>query len=174
MDFEKFRVLVKGMRAVYTRDNFLPDMDTVKIWYSLLKDIPYDVLNVAIQKYMMQNKFPPTIADLRELSAELVNGQVKDWSDGWEQVLLAIRRYGMYEEGKALASMDELTRKCVERLGFRNICVSENIAADRANFRTIYQSYVEREKENSKLSLSVRTKMAQLENSNNDVKRLEV
>lgn len=42
-------------------------------------------------------------------------------------------------------SMSEITRKAVKKLGFRNICLSENITADRANFRTIYEQMAENE-----------------------------
>ena len=164
MTFDEFKRLVKGMKSVYTRDNFLPDRESIQIWYSLLKDIPYEVLNVTIQKYMMTNKFPPTIADLRELSSEAMHGQISDWGDGWEQVLKAIRRYGYYDVKAALDSMDEITRQCVERLGFREICMSENISADRANFRMLYEQLANRQKEEGKLSLAIKTKLAQLSN----------
>ena len=40
MSFEEFKKLVKGMKAVYTSQSFLPDAESVKIWYQLLKDIP--------------------------------------------------------------------------------------------------------------------------------------
>ncbi len=162
MTFDEFKLLAKSMKSVYTRDNFLPDAESIKIWFLLLKDIPYEVLNVAIQKYMMTNKFAPTIADLRELSTEAVQGQISDWGDGWEQVLRAIRMYGAYNTGAALESMDAITRKCVERLGFREICMSENIAVDRANFRMLYETLANRQKEDSKLSLSIKTKLAEL------------
>ena len=172
MTFDEFKILAKGMKSVYTRENFLPDAESIKIWFSLLKDIPYEVLNVAIQKYMMTNKFAPTIADLRELASEVTQGQISDWGDGWEQVLRAIREYGMYDVRAALNSMDDITRKCVERLGFREICMSTNIAVERANFRTLYETLANRQKEDSKLSLSIKTKLAQL-SDHQDVKMIE-
>jgi hypothetical protein len=162
MTFDEFKILAKGMKSVYTRENFLPDAESIKIWFSLLKDIPYEVLNVAIQKYMMTNKFAPTIADLRELASEVTQGQISDWGDGWEQVLRAIREFGMYDVRAALNSMDDITRKCVERLGFREICMSTNIAVDRANFRMLYETLANRQKEDAKLSISIKTKLAQL------------
>ena len=172
MTFDEFKILAKGMKSVYTRENFLPDAESIKIWFSLLKDIPYEVLNVAIQKYMMTNKFAPTIADLRELASEVTQGQISDWGDGWEQVLRAIREHGMYDVRAALNSMDDITRKCVERLGFREICMSTNIAVERANFRTLYETLANRQKEDSKLSLSIKTKLAQL-SDHQDVKMIE-
>lgn len=172
MTFDEFKILAKGMKSVYTKENFLPDAESIKIWFSLLKDIPYEVLNVAIQKYMMTNKFSPTIADLRELASEVTVGQITDWGDGWEQVLRAISRYGSYNERAALDSMDDITRKCVERLGFREICLSENIAVDRANFRMLYETLANRQKEDGKLSLSIKTRLAQL-SDHQDKKMIE-
>lgn len=173
MKLQQFLILVKGLKSVYTRDNFLPDEEAIKIWYALLKDIPYEVLNLAIQKYMMSEVFPPTIADLRSLSAEIQQGQTNDWGSGWEQVLRAIRKYGMYEQKKALESMDEITRKSVERLGFKEICLSENIMTDRANFRMIYEELAARKKHDSTLSITLKNKMIEIQQQNKQKKLLE-
>ena len=45
----------------------------------------------------------------------------------------------MYREQEALEQLDEITQKCVRRLGFQSLCTSENETADRANFRMIYE-----------------------------------
>ena len=151
MTFDEFRILAKGMKAVFTSPNFLPDADSVKIWYQLLQDLDYKVANAAIQKYMLTQKFPPTIADIREQATSVSIGEKPLWSDGWEEVLMAIRRYGSYQESLALESMSDITRQAVQRLGFRNICMSENIMADRANFRMIYEQIVDREYDAKKI-----------------------
>ena len=77
---------------------------------------------------MLTNKFKPTVAELREIYTELVSPTISDWSEGWEQV------------SKAMESFDEIIREVVKRLGFQNICLSENIVADRARFAEIYQA----------------------------------
>ena len=58
----------------------------------------------------------------------------------------AVRHYGYYREAEALESMDEITREACKRIGFINICLSENITADRACFRQIYEQIAERKK----------------------------
>lgn len=171
MEREQFKVLCKGMKAVYTQETFLPDADAFNVWFGLLGDLDYAVLNAAIQKYMLTNKFPPTIADLREIATTISNGTIPDWGEGWEQVLQAIRKFGSYRETEALATMDELTRTCVKRIGFRNICLSENIAADRANFRMIYEQIADRTKKESALPISLNNTIKQL--NAQVVKRLE-
>ena len=155
MNRDEFKILCKGMKAVYTQPTFLPDADAFNIWYSLLKDLEYSVAQAAIQKYMLTNKFPPTIADIREQAAEVRVGQKPLWSDGWEEVLRAISKFGSYRETEALNSMTEITRTAVKRLGFRNLCMSENIMADRANFRMIFQEIADREHSAKKIPVNL-------------------
>ena len=164
MTKDEFRVLAKGLKAVYTQPNFLPDAEAIQIWYELLKDLDYATANIAIQKHMVSSKYPPTIADIREQATEVSYGQAPLWSDGWEQVLRAMRLYGSYRLQEALDSMDDLTRKAVERLGFKELCMSENIAVDRANFRMVFEQLANREYETKKFPLS-------LQNSIEDIQR---
>ena len=171
MEREKFKVLCKGMKAVYTQESFLPDADAFNIWFALLGDMEYAVLNAAIQKYMLTNKFPPTIADLREIATTIAAGEIPDWGEGWEKVLNAIRYFGYYRETEALETMDELTKTCVKRLGWRNLCMSENNNMDRANFRMIYEQLSDRTKKQNALPLSLSNTIKQLNASS--VKQLE-
>lgn len=45
-----------------------------------------------------------------------------------------------------MESFDEITREVVKRLGFQNICLSENIVADRARLAEIYQAIQRRKR----------------------------
>ena len=150
-DFEDFKTVVKVLKSTYTGPNFLPDADAVKAWYYMLKDINFEVLKAATYKYAMTNKFPPTVADLREMALAVTNGDIPLWSDGWEQVQIAIRKYGSYNPTAALDMMDPITAATVRRLGWRDLCMSENPVADRANFRLIYEQLAERKHKEEQL-----------------------
>ncbi len=163
MTREEFSILCKGLKAVYTMPSFLPDADAMNVWYSLLKDLDYKVVSVAIQKYMMTQKTPPVIADIRELSANVVIGEKPLWSDGWEEVVMAIRRFGSYNETQALESMSDITKQCVRRLGYQNLCRSEEIGVERANFRMIYEQIANREHEKQKLPVGMQNLIAQIQ-----------
>ena len=165
MTKDEFRVLAKGLKAVYTQPNFLPDAEAIQIWYELLKDLDYATANIAIQKHMVSSKYPPTIADIREQATEVSYGQAPLWSDGWEQVLRAMRLYGSYRLQEALDGMDDLTRKAVKRLGFKELCMSENIAVDRANFRMVFEQLANREYEIKKLPLSLQNSIEDIQHS---------
>lgn len=157
MTIDEFRVLAKGMKAVYPQPNFLPDMDAVNVWYELLKDIDYQVANMAIQMHAQSSKFPPTVAEIRESASKIVHGEVKDWSKAWEEACRAMSRFGRDRKSEAYKTLDERTRRVIDRLGYRNLCMSENIGVDRANFRSIYETIAQRDKEINKLSPQIQT-----------------
>ena len=162
MNKKEFSIFAMALKTYYPRENLLPNEQAMELWFKQLEDIPFQVAEVGLNKWVSLNKWSPSISDIREMASETMSGQIKDWGDGWEQVLKAIRVYGSYNAGAALDSMDEITRKCVQRLGFREICLSENIAVDRANFRMLYEQLANRQKEDAKLSLSIKTKLAEL------------
>lgn len=163
MTKDEFKILCKGMKAVYTYPSFLPDADSLEIWFQLLKDLDYKVVNVAIQKYMMTETKIPTIADIRNLCTSVVVGDKPIWSDGWEEVMMSIRRYGSYNEEKALESMSDITKQCVRRLGYQNLCRSEAIEVDRANFRMIFEQIANREHEKAKLPSGMQQLIASIQ-----------
>ena len=163
MTEEDFKILVKAMKAVFTSPNFLPDDDSIAIWYQMLKDIDYPVANAAIKTYMFTSKFPPTIAEIRELCADTKHGKIQDWGEGWETACRMIRKYGSYNEGAALAEMDDLTRQTVQRLGYRDLCMSVKPETDRANFRMIYEQIADRKKLDRQTSQEVHIAIANIQ-----------
>lgn len=168
MTRDEFKVLCKGMKAVYTQPTFLPDADAFNIWFSLLQDLDYMVAQAAIQKYMLTNKFPPTIADIREYATGISFGEKPLWSDGWEEVLRAIRKFGSYRETEALESMSEVTRQAVQRLGFRNLCMSENPMTDRANFRMVYEQITERKYTSKQIPVKLSNMIESIQKKNSN------
>lgn len=153
MDKKEFSTFAMALKTYYPKEQLLPNQQAMELWYRELQDIPYQVAEAGLRQWVSTNKWSPSIADIREMTSTIQNGSIPDWGEGWEQVLMAIRRYGSYRETEALQSMDEMTRTCVKRLGFRNICMSENINQDRANFRMIYEQLQERKKKEQQVAL---------------------
>ena len=69
----------------------------------------------------------------------------------------------MYQENLALERMSEQTREVVKRMGFKNLCTSENITADRANFRMIYEQISHRKKTDLQIPQSVKNAIASVQ-----------
>lgn len=173
MTREEFKVLCKGMKAVYSQPTFLPDQDAFNMWYALLGDLPYEVLGTAIKKYMLTNKFPPTVAELRELATNIVSGDPLTWGESWERALNAVRRYGSYNKVEALESLDPLTRKCVESIGYMDMCMSENIMVERAHFQRIFEVFQKREQTNKQMPLQLQQAIQNMQLKSMDALMIE-
>ena len=148
---KEFAIFASTLRTYYPKEKLLPNEQALELWYKQLQDIPYQVAEVTLNKWVAINKWSPSIADIREQATALIKGEVKEWGDAWQDVLSAMAKYGSYQEQKALDSLDETTRRVVKRLGFRNLCMSEEIQVDRANFRMIYEQEQQREKQDAQL-----------------------
>lgn len=153
LEFAKWAIAYK---TYYQRDDTLSTDAARDLWYEALKDIDYKILTLALNKWVLTNKWPPTIAEMRQQAAEICAGETPDWGEGWQQVQKAIRYYGQYREQEALATMDEITQQVVKRLGFRELCLSENTTADRANFRDIFAEVAARKQKNDLLSIELK------------------
>lgn len=156
MDKKQFSLFAMALKTYYSKEEkLLPNNQALELWFQQLKDIPYEVAELALNKWVATNKWSPSIAEIRETAAEIVNGKQPDWGEGWEQVLRAIRQFGSYRVGEALESLDGITRQCVERIGFREICASENISVERANFRMLYEQLLERKKIDNQMPVTL-------------------
>lgn len=146
MDKKEFAIFSAALKTYYPREGLLPNDKAMSLWYEQLADIPYKVAEVALKKWVATNKWSPSIAEIREACSTIVNGELPDWSEGWEKTMKAIRRYGSYRPKEALDSLDELTRETVERIGYREMCVTENIGYYRTNFKTVFETLANRKK----------------------------
>lgn len=79
----EFANLAAALKSVYQRDNFLGDKESIEIWYEFLSDIPYGTLTSVVEKYIRNEVFPPTIADLRRY-ADIITGN--QWSLAWNKL----------------------------------------------------------------------------------------
>ena len=153
MTKQEFSKIAMAIKTYYPNAQ-IPNNAAMELWYQQLQDISYKVCTLAVNKWVAINKWPPTIADIREYTAG-ISGTDPDWSEAWEELMKNIQVYGFYrvEEGKA--ALSDLTRKAVDRIGYVHICNSENIVADRAAFRDIYTGIAKRAEQKKRLPVGI-------------------
>ena len=160
MDKKEFSIWASALRTYFPRYNMLPNAEAMDLWFHELKDMPYEVAASALRKWTNQEKWPPSIAEIRAYAGEMTSGPAPDWGEGWQEVQRAIRRYGWAREKEALASLSPSARTAAERIGWMDICTSENAETLRAQFRQVFQVIVEREKREQLIAPEVRTMIA--------------
>lgn len=170
MTNDEFKIIVKGLKSAYPSPNFLPDDYSVQLWYKMLGDLDYKTVQAAVYKYICSNKFPPTIADMRDKCLALQISEPNDWLSAWSLVLKCIDRFGIYQGDRALKRIgqnDPIAKSVVERMGWRNLCMTETPSIERASFRQCYETIQKREIENAKLPSALREKIQKMANGFN-------
>lgn len=66
MDKQQFAIFSAALRAYYPKESILPNDKVMELWYFQLKDIPYQAAQDMLNKWVKENKWSPTIADIRQ------------------------------------------------------------------------------------------------------------
>lgn len=151
MTRQEFALIAMSLKTYFPKERLIPNDRAMELWFFQLKDLDYKTAEAALNKWVATNKWSPSIAELREAAAELTQGEIPDWGEAWEKVLKAVWHWGSYEPEKAMESFDEITRQAVKRVGYRDICMSENISVERANFRMVYETIAARKKQDAQI-----------------------
>ena len=166
MERDEIKILVKSMRAVYAQPTFLPDQDAFNVWYALLKDLPYELASMAVQKHMLTEKFPPTIADLRAKANEVVERPAEEMSEleAWALVRKAIGNSNYHAE-EEFARLPEVCRIAVgspANLREWAMMDSDQVATvEQSHFIRNYRAAAKRMTEDRKLPSAFRERIAE-------------
>lgn len=161
MNQSEFAKIASAINTYYPREKPFPNKEAAQLWYEEFKDLSYGDVVMALRRHVNTSKWCPTIAELKEAIVANVAGE-KDWGDAWNECVNAIHRYGMYCEEEALDSLDPRTQMVVKRLGYKELCRSEDLMADRANFRKIYEQVMGNEYEKAALPASLQKQIASI------------
>lgn len=174
MNKQEFATFAMALRTYYPKENILPNKEAMALWFRDLQDIPFPIAEAALRKWVATNKWSPSIAEIREMTSGIQHGEQLTWGEAWECVLRAVRKHGSYGKREALASLDPLTRKCVENIGYMDICMSENIMVERAHFQRIFEIYAQRERTSHQVPLALQQAISAMQIKGVDGQRLQI
>lgn len=161
MNKQEFMKIASAINTYYPKEKPFPNAATAELWYQEFKDLAYEDVVAGLRRHVNTSRWCPTIAELKAAIVTNTAG-ASDWGASWDECLRAISRFGQYREAEALESMTPVTREVVKRIGFRELCISENQMQDRANFRMIFEQVTNNEKDVAALPASLREQIAQL------------
>ena len=122
-----------------------------KVWADIYAPIPdADLMNAATRFYAETTKIYPDddpFAIIRQIAAPALN---ETEGDAVELAFEAVSRFGRYQEAKAIAWLKEkspLIAASVVRVGFQELCNSEEPDVIRGQLRAIFKAEKARSKE---------------------------
>ncbi len=110
---KEFGELAAAIKTYFPRDNMIPTDKAMDLWYEELKDLPYAVAQISLRKYVATNKFPPTIADIRE---NAVAEEEQNELSAWHMVYRAISD-SAYHADERFAELPDIIQRAVASPG---------------------------------------------------------
>lgn len=143
--------ILKAVAPLQLAYNASLDDARLRLYVEMLSDIPPSILETAVKKLIMTNKFLPSIAEIREVAygiKGIISGTAApDESEAWGEVIKAIQSVGYYR--KPTFSHEAITA-AVNNIGWQDICMTtyDGMNTLRAQFRRAYQLAAQRQKDN--------------------------
>ena len=148
--------LVAMLTAAWS--NWKPNDDAIELYARMLAPLPKEIAEEAVMELIRDDTldFVPTIGKIFAKATKVALHQagysIGNAEEAWQVVNNAIRFRGWYQ-GPGELDGDLSTRKAVDAIGWDHICHDENVAATRAHFMRLYESYEKRELEECKQRL---------------------
>lgn len=90
MTYAEFAKLAANIKTYFPRDNVLPSDRAMTLWYESLKDLDADAVMTGLKKYVLTNKFPPSISDLRSYAVRPAGKEEISETHAWNLVYQAL------------------------------------------------------------------------------------
>lgn len=151
MNKKEFATIVAFLEGVYKDFHISGNKVSMEMWFECLRDLDYSATQAGLKKHIMTSKWQPTIAEIRKSVADITNPAILSNTEAWGEVTKAIKKFGSWDQDRALNSLSTHTRTTVESFGWDRLCGAENVDVVRGQFLKMYDSFTIREKEKALL-----------------------
>ena len=138
-------------------DKFKDDqavIDTTELWAMMFESDPGAVVGMALKKHIATSKWPPSVAELRELMLEIQHPELISPDKAWLAVSDLLYTQGEHNHGDLHSQLPPMAARAVEAIGWGNLwemhrsyCRGGKPGMDRVAFMQQYTPMYEREKQ---------------------------
>lgn len=131
---------------------------TLRLYWQLLADLPIEQIKCAALRHIAANRFFPSVAELREAATALAQLPRQSAVEAWGEVLSAFAdsRYYCFEDHVNVPQFDNpITNRLIQSMGWRELCASDNVIADRARFIQSYEQLAARERSEASIPVTL-------------------
>lgn len=139
----------------------------VELWYDCLKDLDYEIVKQALKKTILESKYMPTIAEIRQNAIQMITPQRKTGIEAWSDAYKLICR-GTTVTQEEFDNLEPNIKKffgSVSQLKDYATSTETNMDVVRSNFLKSYDILEQRNKEIDLMLPETRARLEQLQNS---------
>ena len=140
------------------KEDVIPGMVTA--WYAFFKDDDKGAVELAVTKHIASNKWPPSIAEIREAMAEILHPELIPPDVAWAAVVDVM--CGVDQWGYGLPNFPPLIARVVETIGWghlkelsRGSYAGNKDGLDRVAFMDLYKPAYERARQAASLPSAI-------------------
>jgi hypothetical protein len=158
MTLTETKTILATMASVYPRA-LMPEVTemTVNVWYQLLQDIPYNMAKTAVAGWVTTSKYPPTIADIREMLTTQAVTETPEQS--WTRLLCAISKYGYTRPDEAAAALGDLWPGATDWSYYCRI-MEDDLPNEKARYLRMITNKQQRDKNLAQMPAPIRAMLA--------------
>ena len=149
MTFEETMALLYLAKKLFPRDKSMGgstrEMAEIgEAWSELLQDIPFELGKAAVAAHAASSPYAPAVSEIRAYARKLTEPPRLSADEAWAVALGTIRRYGCspvrdvatgkFPHERARENTPPEVWHVMELMGYRSMCMSENIDVLRAQF----------------------------------------
>ena len=118
---------------------------TRELYEKFLVKLDHDAVKQAVVSLIASDReFIPTIGQVVSATLNITAGPQKRGGEAWAEVMEATGTVGHYGDPEFA---DPVTTAVVRAFGWRELCLSQNLASDRAQFIALYDLWAGRQRE---------------------------
>lgn len=117
--------------------------ETIDIWCDLLADLPFEAAKAAAVHLLRTSSYPPTVADIRKMVAEMID-PLPSAEDAYLEARELARSYSPYTQAPLAASCS-LIAKAISVIGIETLAYTDNSEYVGREFRRVYENLRDRE-----------------------------
>lgn len=153
------------IRAYPNSDKFSTEeavAETVNLWATLFSDDDGAIVGLAVKKHIMTSKWPPSIAEIREIMADITHPDLIPPDQAWAAVSDLLYAVGEYNHGDAHRNLPPLIAQTVDAIGWHTLYQlhrgsygGNKDGMDRVAFMDLYRPAYERARQDACCSTSL-------------------
>ena len=117
--------LVAIVVTAYPNYDKFKDADSVKatvsLWAMMFEDVDAPLVALAVKKHIATSKWPPSVAELREILLEIVHPDLIAPDQAWLAVSDLLYSVGEFNHGDLKRQLPPLVARAVEAIGWSNL-----------------------------------------------------
>ena len=134
----------------------------VNIWATLFADDDSTIVHIAVKKHIMTSKWPPSIAEIREIIADITHPDLTPPDQAWSAVSDLLYSEGEHNHGEAHRKLPPLIVQTVDAIGWHTLYQlhrgsygGNKDGMDRVAFMDLYRPAYERARQEACCSTSL-------------------